>query len=314
VRRRLIIAAAVLTLLGVAGVLAWELADMPPLGFVLRYGYPSPMGPTGRTMEFEGVEFVEISPGYFRMGSHYFCDEGDVVGRISAAVGLPWGKQPRHRGGECPVHWVEFENGFWIARTEITNEQYERFDPEHERPMYMPADRHPMVDVLWEDAKAHCAWLSERSGLSVRLPSEAEWECACRAGSRMEFSLGDSEKHLSRCGWFDANSNEVAHEVGRRQPNRWGLLDLHGNAWEWCEDTWHDAYEDAPADGSAWTKDGQVWDDRWESQPVSPHVVRGGAFFEAAWACRSANRFLGNPGMPVRGTGFRPAFTLPPEE
>ena len=114
--------------------------------------------------------------------------------------------------------------------------------------------------MSWEDAQAYCKWLAERSGLSVRLPSEAEWENACRAGSRTEYAFGDDPARLGQYAWFDENSDGRAHAVKTKRPNAWGLYDLHGNVWEWCEDTWHKDYKGAPEDARAWTEGGEVWE------------------------------------------------------
>jgi formylglycine-generating enzyme required for sulfatase activity len=197
-----------------------------------------------------------------------------------------------------PVHWVEFPRGFFIARTEVTNAQYEAFDPTHERSGSSPGDDDPVVEVSWEDAKDYCAWLSEKSGRAIRLPSESEWECACRSGSEREFCCGDDEKLLSQYGWYEANSDGKAHAVGTRRANAFGLHDLHGNVWEWCEDTWHDSYEGAPADGTPWTANG-----------ASNRVLRGGCWVNAAGACRSACRRGYSPDFRWLILGFRPALT-----
>jgi formylglycine-generating enzyme required for sulfatase activity len=95
------------------------------------------------------------------------------------------------KGDEVPVRWVTIREPYWVAVTELTDRQYERFDPEHERDW--PGDDDPVTSASFEDAKEYCAWLSMRSGLRVRLPSEAEWENACRAGSVSEYCFGDDE-------------------------------------------------------------------------------------------------------------------------
>ena len=128
------------------------------------------------------MTFVELKPGYVRMGSWFGCEKGDFVGRVCKVFHLPWGKQPKESGDEVPVHWVEFRRPWWIARTEVTNEQYERFDPKHERSEYSKGDRDPVVDVSWDDARAYCDWLSRRGRLRVRLPSESEWESGVPGG------------------------------------------------------------------------------------------------------------------------------------
>ena len=154
-----------------------------------------------------------------------------------------------------------------------------------------------MADVSWEDAKKYCAWLAAKARRPIRLPSEAEWECACRAGGDGEFTFGDDEEKLSEYAWYDENSDGRAHEVATKRPNRWGLFDLHGNVVEWCEDTWHDSYHDAPGDGSAWV---------YEGSPS--RVIRGGSFDYSAEDCRSADRNWSPLGGRYEGLGFRPAF------
>jgi formylglycine-generating enzyme required for sulfatase activity len=230
------------------------------------------------------------------MGSWYACDRGDLLGRICARFKLPWGKQPGPRGNEAPVHWVRIARPYWLAATELTNLQYDRFDPGHARSGESPGDHHPVVEVDWFDARRYCEWLSGRGPLRVRLPSEAEWENACRAGSTTEYCFGDDEAGLGEYAWFRANAGDGAREVGTRRANRWGLSDLHGNVWEWCGDRWHDDYEGAPADGSAWM------------EGASPfRVLRGGGWFGPAVLCRSAIRYWFDPGFRYSFLGFRPA-------
>lgn len=302
-RRRLVIAVIVVVVIGVVTPVTWTLLGWPPPRLILKYGLTPGCEPTGETMNVYGIEFVEIGPGCFRMGSHFECEEGDLLGRMSAIVGLDWGKPPRHDSRECPPHWVEFPRGFWIARTEVTNEQYERFDPEHERFETTPGDRHPVVVVSWEEAREYCVWLSGKSGLDIRLPSEAMWEAACRAGSESEFCFGDGEDRIGEYAWFDVEIwRGGAHEVGTRRGNGWGLFDLHGNVREWCEDTYHESYEDAPSDGSAWTEGGEVW------QGIPKRVIRGGGWYDPAVVCRSAFRFSNIPIHPKWGLGFRPCI------
>ena len=130
-RRRVLLAVLALFLVGV-GTIAWTLAGLPPVKYYLRYGLDPYCEPTGDIETLEGVTFVEIGPGIFRMGSKHLEEGGDWLGKICRPFGSPWGKHPEP-SNEMPVHWVEFRSGFWIARAEITNAQYERFDPAHER-------------------------------------------------------------------------------------------------------------------------------------------------------------------------------------
>jgi len=154
-------------------------------------------------------------------------------------------------------------------------------------------------NVSWEDAKAYCAWLAGKCRRPIRLPSEAEWECACRARGDGEFTFGDDEETLSEYGWIEDRWESGAKAVGTRWPNRWGLRDLHGNVWEWCEDTWHESYDGAPADGSPWV-----------DTSTDGHVVRGGCWFDTAVECRSAARNWYVPTFRIWDIGFRPAFVL----
>ncbi len=293
--RLLVIAGVVLVIVAAAAV-TWVALDLPPPRLVLAHGFPPAGGPTGRRMEVEGVTFVEIGTGYFRMGSWFNCQRGDALGRICKAFGLPWGKQPQGGGNETPVRWVEIRQPYWIAETEVTNAQYERFDPEHERSEYSKDDDSPVAEVSWEEARAYCDWLSKRSGRPMRLPSEAEWENACRAGSESEFCFGNDEAGLGEYGWFVGNSGGRAHTVRTRRPNAWGLFDLHGNVWEWCADWWHDDYEGAPEGATAWTAG--AWPNR---------VRRGGVWCGPAVDCRSAIRVRGQPVDRWDDLGFRPA-------
>jgi len=244
---------------------------------------------------------VENGPGIFRMGSTANAEGGDWLGKLCKPFGLPWGKKPE-ASDEMPVHWIEFRRGFWMAKTEITNAQYERFDKDHERHEYSKGDDTPVVEVSWQDAKDYCAWLTEKAGRPIRLPSEAEWECACRAGGAGEFTFGDDEERLSQNAWFGEDRESGARAVATKRPNRWGLYDLHGNVWEWCEDTYHESYEDAPTDGSAWTEGGEMW----QGSPY--RVYRGGGFDDPAVICRSAFRIRFHPVFRFRVLGFRPAF------
>jgi formylglycine-generating enzyme required for sulfatase activity len=303
-KRRTVVALSLL-LLVVGGVVAWILGGLPPPRYVLRYGLAPGCEPTGRTVTFEGVEFVEIGPGVSRMGSTFGDQATNWLGRICRPLGLPWGRQAPPTD-EMPVHWVEFPRGFWIARTEITNAQYERFDYMHDRWGPFADDDTPVVTVRWDDAKRYCAWLSGRSGREVRLPSESEWECACRAGSDTEYCFGDDADGLSAFAWFGERMlpSSSGHPVASKRPNPWGLYDLHGNVWEWCEDAYHTSYEGAPADGSPWTEGGAQW------EPGSPfRLFRGGGWGSPAVSCRSADRVRRVPVFQSASLGFRPAFT-----
>jgi formylglycine-generating enzyme required for sulfatase activity len=283
------------------GAIVWIAVDLPPLRLVLSHGFPPAGGPTGRVKEIEGVRFVEIGAGYFRMGSWFNCTKGDALGRICKVFHLPWGGQPVEKGNEVPVRWVEIREPYFLAETELTNAQYERYDPKHER--YWQGDDDPVTGVYFADAQAYCKWLTVRSGLAVRLPSEAEWENGCRAGSTTEYCFGDDELRLGEYAWFGSNSGGWAHAAKTKRANAWGLYDLHGNVLEWCKDTYHQDYTGAPEDARAWTEGGEVRD-----PGASPsRVGRGGGWFRPAVDCRSAYRFWSHPVGGWGNLGFRPA-------
>lgn len=141
----------------------------------------------------------------------------------------------------------------------------------------------PIIGISWEDATAYCKWLSKKTGDKYRLPREAEWEYACRAGTKTKWSFGDDEKELEKYAWYDKNSDDTTHEVGKKLPNPWGLYDMHGNVWEWCED-WYD-------------KDTKV--------------LRGGSWSSVADFSRSTIRNRGNPAGRNFIVGFRLLRTLP---
>ncbi|MDE0156946.1 MAG: formylglycine-generating enzyme family protein [Gammaproteobacteria bacterium] len=164
-------------------------------------------------------------------------------------------------------------------------------------PGYPVEDDQPVACVSWNDAQAFINWLNEKAGGNYRLPSEAEWEYAARAGSTTEYYFGDSESELCRYAnhadrstyfnWRNESCSDgvgnLAAVVGSYHPNGFGLYDMHGNVWEWVQDCWHDNYEGAPTDGSAWT-----------NGDCSRRVVRGGAWYGLAGDLRSANRSRGD--------------------
>jgi len=296
--KRVILILLLLLLLSGISVVAWTVAGLPPVRMVWSYGFSYHPKPTGKVVPYEDVKFVEIGPSCYRMGSNQGTEGGDSLGRWCSRFGLPWGDQPKP-SNEMPVHWVEFPRGFWIAKHEVTNAQYEAFDPKHERSDSSPGDNDPVVRVFLEDARNYCEWLSKQSGHAVRLPSEAEWECACRAGSDAEFCFGDDEKRLGEYAWWAKNTRCIkAHEVGTLQPNAWGLHDFHGNVEEWCEDNWHENFEGAPTDGTAWMDEAD-----------SSCVIRGGSFILWSEDCRSAVRAQVPPGFRQSFVGFRPTIS-----
>jgi len=250
--------------------------QQPPIGSTV---------PPALALTVEGLtfDFVRMDPGAFTMGSpHRYVDSYNWT-------------------YEMPVHAVSIEYAYYIGVAEVTVEQFGLFvretgyvtdaekqgwafsaggKPWHYEvladwrfPGFMQGEREPVTHLGWYDAVAFCQWLSERTGRDVRLPSEAEWEYACRAGTTGEYA-----GRLDGMGWYTWNSGTRTHPVAQKQPNAWGLYDMHGNVWEWVQDMWHGDCNDAPTDGSAWL----------DTSDIDSHgVTRGGSFGNPAWLCRS---------------------------
>ena len=230
-------------------------------------------------------EMVVIPGGSFRMG----C----VSGRNCLS-------------DEEPVHEVRVAS-FELSKYEVTFEEYDRFTDATGRERVGDSGwgrgRRPVINVSWEDAVAYTEWLSAPTGERYRLPSEAEWEYAARAGSTTKYSWGNEIGHnranCNGCGsqW----DNEKTAPVGSFGPNALGLHDMHGNLREWVQDCWNDSYRGAPADGSAWT-----------SGNCERRVLRGGSWFSGPGSLRAASRFRYSTGRRYISFGFRVARTLTP--
>jgi hypothetical protein len=204
------------------------------------------------------MRLLRIEPGAFEMGS----STGDQ--------------------DESPVHTVTLSEPFWMAMTPVTNEQYERFDPDHralrgKRGISLRDDE-AVVFVSWHDAVAFCAWLSEKEGRPYRLPTEAEWEYACRAGTRTPYHTGETLPELyHRAQCFSWDPQPVDMRVGRTPPNPWGLCDMHGLVEEWCGD-WYGPYPDTPERDPIGFENGLF------------KITRGGSHNTGLVHLRSANR------------------------
>ena len=192
-------------------------------------------------------------------------------------MGSPDGKgeAPEH-----PAHEVMIQKPFYMSISEITQAQWKALAGTN--PSKFKGDALPVEFVSWEDAHAFAEQVTrtESNNVAFRLPSEAEWEYACRAGSTAAFCSGDDPAGLAGHAWFDVNAGGMTRPVMTRKPNAWGLFDMHGNVWEWCEDAWHETYAGAPADGSPWTGGGQG----------GRRVVRGGSWAFGSTEAGSAFR------------------------
>jgi len=233
-----------------------------------------------------GVEMVLLPAGSFRMGSNAGKDEG-------------------------PVHEVRLD-AFWIDRYEVTQAQYEKLMGTN--PSKFKGPDRPVDMISWTDAAAYCNARSEAEGLEpcyredatcnfaangYRLPTEAEWEYACRAGSTADYCFGNDPRMLADYAWFKENSGGETHPVGRKKPNAWGIYDMHGNVAEWCNDIYAaEYYASSPGRNPRGPEQGQMY------------VVRGGSWASSAEACRCAYRAADNPGFtdacfPRETLGFR---------
>lgn len=220
-----------------------------------------------------GIELVYVPPGSFVMGS------GKLL-------------NPE----EHPAHRVTIREGFWMGRYEVTQAQWQSVMGNN--PSYFKGcDACPVEQVSWADVQIFVEKLNTRDeGFSYRLPSEAEWEYACRAGT-----IADEPADIDSIAWYRNNSGNKTHPVGQKQPNGFGLYDMHGNVWELVQDFWHKNYEGAPTDGSAWL-----------SGVVSTRrVLRGGGWIFEAYYLRFAQRGGGDP-LGGSSTGFRLAAVARP--
>lgn len=300
-RRRLVLS--ICTALGVFAS-AWLIsraAGVPPIRMLVHHGIDYSPAPTGRHITLGGIEFLEVSSGCFLMGSHPEDGGESVTEWVCRLLGLDSGRQSI-RGEEYPPHWVEFRNAYWIARTEVSEERFSAWarldEPEGSR---TEAQR-PVVMVSWQEAKEHCWRIAEKTGFCVRLPSESEWECACRASRELSASLSASV--IREQSWTRRNSGGQLHAVASLSPNDWGLFDSCGNVWEWCEDTFHPSYWGAPCDGGPRTEP--------RDPPVNrvAKVARGGCALSPASVRLVTIRGSAPADKRLSMFGFRPAFSL----
>jgi formylglycine-generating enzyme required for sulfatase activity len=186
---------------------------------------------------------------------------------------------------EHPQHAVTITRPFAVAKYELSFDEWDACATFGDCSAGISAEggqrgKHPVINVTWEDAQQYVKWLSRMTGKRYRLLSEAEWEYAARAGSTTLFSFGNDDALLGDYAWFSANAENGPQVVGSRKPNAWGLYDMHGNVSEWVEDCFHDTYQGAPSDGTAWLK----------GSTCSRRVIRGGSWRYGAKILRAASR------------------------
>ncbi|MDG4601347.1 MAG: SUMF1/EgtB/PvdO family nonheme iron enzyme [Defluviicoccus sp.] len=266
---------------------AIETATQPPAaspGVVAAVGIPPALRLVGKLFRdcAECPEMVVVPEGLFQMGSPDSDKDADA--------------------DEKPQHLVTLAKPFAIGKYEVTFAEWDVCVQSGGCNRYRPDDRGwgrdqwPVINVSWADAQAYAAWLSQKTGKPYRLPSEAEWEYAARAGAKTRYTVGD--QITAR----DANFYGMlakAVKVGSYAPNVWGLHDVQGNVSEWVEDCYHNSYWRAPADGRPWVED-----------KCTSHVVRGGDWLIGPSNLRSAYRNYGEPRYRDSSFGFRVARTL----
>ncbi len=223
-----------------------------------------------------------------------YCDEDIVMVWVPSGsfnMGSPNVEADRW-DNEGPIHTVTFTEGFWMGKYEITQCQWVAVinsNPSHD---YGVSDNHPVYYVSWNDIQV----FEEILDNAYRLPSESEWEYACRAGTTTRYYWGDDDinSDIDSYAVYSLNDPGGTSEIGTKLPNAWGLFDMSGNVYEWCEDWYHSNYNNAPEDGSAWI-----------SPSGSYRIARGGGWDYSAGYCRSANRDKFVPSDRHNYIGFR---------
>ncbi|MBD2268052.1 SUMF1/EgtB/PvdO family nonheme iron enzyme [Anabaena sp. FACHB-1391] len=230
--------------------------------------------------------------------------KGIKLEMIAIPGGTFWMGSPANeaeRGdNESPQHQVTVPS-FFMGKYPLTQAQYQAIIGDN--PSGFKGNNRPVETVSWDDAVTFCQKLSQRTGKNYRLPSEAEWEYACRAGTKTPFSFGDNitTDLVNYNGNYPYKSapkgkyREQTTDVGTFPPNAFGLYDMHGNVWEWCEDDWHENYINAPTDGSAWNS----------QSGSSKKTLRGGSWNSYAWRCRAAIRVRLSRDLRDSRCGFR---------
>jgi len=270
----------------------------------------------------QAFEFIWIKPGQFVMGA----PDSDKLAEPD----------------EKPQRLVRIEHGFYLGRTTVTLGQFRQFVQEtgyktdaetDQRPHYRGAhgynatrhrfegyfpqytwrnpgwpmtDAFPVCNVSWNDAVAFCKWLGTKATMKARLPTEAEWEYACRAGSETAYSFGEPADLLAKYAWYTVNSPHHSQSVGTLRPNEYGVFDMHGNAWEWTQSVYREVGK---------TEGGMIRDDKEESEDINnqeSRVLRGGSFVVPASIVRSSFRHSNVPANRLSNNSFRPARTFTP--
>lgn len=227
--------------------------------------------PTGRIYRnILGMSFIEITPGSFMMGSE------------------------EARDTEKPAHRVKIRNAIYVQQTEVTQAQWVALMGDNPSEFIQPKMLNPVESVSWDDCQIFIKKLNELDpGKGYRLPTEAEWEFFCRAGTSDSF-YGE----LDEIAWYAGNSNGKTHPVAQKRPNAWGLYDMIGNVYEWCRDEYYPSYSGAPSDGSA-------RNDNLGTRDIRQVVFRGGSFLANKETACAYRRSYAHQSVSSRLIGFR---------
>jgi len=228
-----------------------------------------------------GMEFIRIPAGEFEMGSP--------------------SHEKRRKLWESPVHRVIIKKPFYLGRYPVTQEQWQKVIGNN--PSFFKGEKRPVENVSWIEAQAFLQKLNflekaDENDHAYRLPTEAEWEYAARAGTATSYFFGDKESKLTEYAWFLGNSGLETHPVGLKMSNPWELYDIYGNVGEWVQDEYHLSYKGAPTDGRA-------WENTFPSVSVPVRIRRGGGWNGNAGCCRSAERLFAVQDRRLNNLGFR---------
>lgn len=228
---------------------------------------------TRKVLTVDGIEYAFrwCSPGEFTMG----------------APKSEWPDRPSYWTYDETPHKVKITRGFWLLETEVTQAMWQSVMGEN--PSKFKGYWNPVDCVSWDDSQEFCKKLSQKLGQKIQLPTEAQWEYACRAGTS-----GPYAGTLDEMAWYSSNSGSATHVVGQKKPNAWGLYDMHGNVWEWCSDYWDENYYSKSP-----TSDPE------NTTSSSYRVLRGGGWIFSAEYCRSALRDRHDPGFRGDDLGLR---------
>ncbi|MDD3246207.1 MAG: formylglycine-generating enzyme family protein [Methanosarcina sp.] len=222
---------------------------------------------------YSGMEFVLIPSGEFDMGA-----SSEEKGRSDS---------------ESSLHKVTIKNPFYMGKYPVTQKQWEKIMGNN--PSHFKGEARPVEMVSWNEVQEFVNKLNAAEETDkYRVPSEAEWEYACRAGTQTRYSFGGDESKLNEYAWYAENSGSKTHSIGRKNPNLWGLYDMHGNVWEWVQDKWQENYIVSPPDGSVWEDGNSFY-----------RGSRGGSWYCDTKSCRSASRFGRDPESLFSNLGFR---------